>query len=199
MLSVVMSQSSPPSTPKQLIFLLFFFQSQKLEICLSCFCLCTSRQSPSPVLFFYCSYFHLSISNTIPQFSQVNCWESLLTYLFLIFPMFWSELHPVTSHLLRVFFNLHPCSQKSSVASHDVRNEVHTLQFDQIGSADIVHSFSDLTSCTSRMYTCFLPDKFKYSLCPTHAVTLPLLYLWACYPFALDCLSLLTLAEDLPF
>lgn len=58
-----------------------------------------------------CSYFDLPGSSTMPRFSSVDYWESLLTYLFPIFCMFWSELHPVvitvTFLVFRVFLKVH--------------------------------------------------------------------------------------------
>lgn len=95
-----------------------------------------------------CSYFGLPGSSTMPRFSSVDYWESLLTYLFPIFRMFRSELHPVvitvTFLVFRVFWKVHstlPEVFSEKWSSHSV------AWWDRFCRA--CPSLLDLTSCAS--------------------------------------------------
>lgn len=96
MLSVVMSQSSPSSGPTQFFSWLFFFLYSKLHI--SVFHVSTFVPQVSQlslVLLSFCLFFF--ISDTIPWFSWLNYWESLLPCLFLIYCTVSSELCTVAT------------------------------------------------------------------------------------------------------
>lgn len=136
-----------------------------------------------------CSYFGLPGSSTMPRFSSVDYWESLLTYLFPIFRMFRSELHPVvitvTFLVFRVFWKVHstlPEVFSEKWSSHSV------AWWDRFCRA--CPSLLDLTSCASA--------RVRAAASPVRAVALPLLRLCSCSPCAWGILSLPTLAELLP-